>query len=222
MSEEAEAYRKIYFDNIEALRRGEIEADAALLGPASDDRVGISLVVPLPSLAPRYEELARAFREAEPGLYLYPPGDLHVTVFDFAAGRADYRPDAGLEVRIERICARLAFSLAGLDIEFRGVVFGRAAGLIKGYADGRLGSVREALRAALAQEGIPNTERYPSQTAHATFCRFAGRPRDPERLCRLAEAWGETAIGAERPAAFLLVEHDWYNRAAGRRLIAEL
>ena len=221
MSEEAEVYRRIYSDSLGPLARGEAELDPFLLDPASDRRMGLSLVAPLPALGRAGASLAEAFREAEPGQYFYPPGDLHATVFDFVSARADYAPDAALERRLDAICSRAAASTGRLDIEFRGVVLGRAAGLIKGYAQGRLGPLRERLRSDLAEAGLPNTERYRSKTAHATFFRFSRPPRDPAALLRLAEDWSEAGLCVERSIALQLVEHDWYNRASTRRLIAE-
>lgn len=220
MSED-EAYRRIYSDNIDALRRGEVEIDPFLFAPGSDQRMGLSLIAPLPALGKACAGLVRAFREAEPGQYYYPPGDLHVTVFDFIAGTAGYERDAGLEARIEGICDRAAASMAPVDIGFRGLVLGRAAGLLKGYSGGRLGALREALRRELAEAGIPSTERYRSTTAHATFCRFASPLQDPAGLCALAEAWSEAELCAERRIVYQLLEHDWYNRASKRRLVSE-
>ncbi|MBN1700010.1 MAG: hypothetical protein JW881_21045 [Spirochaetales bacterium] len=69
--------------------------------------------------------------------------------------------------------------------------------------------------------GIENDERYRSESAHATFCRFTSPLRDPAGLLRYIEKHRSYALGTETVAVIELVEHDWYNRSSAKRIIKQ-
>jgi len=213
------AYDRIRAESAGFLLRGDVDIDGVLAGGMPDRRLGLSLVIPLRRGRGRYARLVRSFEDAEPDQYYYPFGDLHVTVFDFLRAREGYARDAGLESRLADVAGPALEGLADFRIEWRGVVFSRGAGLICGHDGGRLLEIRRRIRRSLAELGLPNDERYRSETAHATFCRFAAPPRDPARLVRLIEGARALSLGAEEPLRAELVEHDWYNTAARRRVI---
>jgi hypothetical protein len=68
--------------------------------------------------------------------------------------------------------------------------------------------------------GLRNDERYESRSAHVTFCRFASPLQDPEGLVSLIDACRDLSLCAEEVANMELVEHDWYNSKATKRVIA--
>jgi hypothetical protein len=216
-----ELYEGIYLDAIGALRRGENKVDDRLDPARVDSRLGVSLIIPIPSLGSAYEGLVRSFSAVEPSQYYYPPEDLHATVFDYRSCGDDYARDAEFEVRAIAICDEVFSDWESLSLEFRGVVFSREAGLIKGYDEDGLLSIRVRIRGLLKRYGIENTERYESRSAHLTFCRFTSRLTNPGAFCQAAEKAKETWLGKENVQKAELVEHDWYNRGAKKRIIKE-
>lgn len=200
---------------------GMAEVDAFLASGAADGRRGLTLLYRPVAILPAYGRLRETADAAVPGQYLYPPEDLHVTVFDFVSAREGFRAGRALEESCIALCDSALRGAAPFAIEFRGVVFGAAAGLLCGYDRGRLTALRARIRRLLPPHGIPNSERYLSRSAHATFMRFARRPADTEALLAFARAHRETPLGTAPADRFQLVEHDWYDRAATRRLVAE-
>jgi hypothetical protein len=71
-------------------------------------------------------------------------------------------------------------------IQMKGVVFSRGAGIIKGYDDNKLVSIRRNIRELLIAHHIKNDERYESESAHITFTRFRSNIKNPMMFC---ETW---------------------------------
>lgn len=214
-----ELYRSIRDENICFLRTNEVRVDERLASLASDTRRGISLIIPIRIDREIYADLVKEFSAIEPDQYYYPYDDLHTTIFDFASARENYVPDRGREEAFREISMEACRSLEPFRIRFRGVVFSREAGLLKGYDDDVLVDLRERIRKALHKAGIENDERYRSRSAHCTFMRFRAMLRFPERFAEKIEAWGERDFASERVTAAELVEHDWYNSQASKRIL---
>jgi hypothetical protein len=204
---------------MEFLRSGAVEVDRVLAAGRPDARRGISLVIPADGIAPAYEALVADFAALDGEQYYYPRSDLHITIFDFLQAREGHAADPGHEASFREV-SRSALALTGsFAIELRGVVFSRAAVLIKGYDGDRLCGLRKRIRAELGARRLGNDERYESSSAHISFARFRRRPSDPAALCGLIEASGEMDLGTLKIGAVELVEYDWYNSAASRRVL---
>jgi len=75
---QAANYQRIHRDHLTAVREGDIVADENLKDGSVDGRRGVGLVIPV-NLGSVYASLIEAFRSVEPGQYLYPVEDLHMT-----------------------------------------------------------------------------------------------------------------------------------------------
>ncbi|HUW42169.1 MAG TPA: Gfo/Idh/MocA family oxidoreductase [Rectinemataceae bacterium] len=215
-------YDAIHAANIGRIASGEIVLDDYLGGKLPDSRVGVSLVISARSFAGSYAKLVSSARRAEPWQYYYPFHDLHITVFDFIRGSEAYRPDARLEKRFLDLAREAARSFEPFAIRFSGIVFSDAAGLIQGYDDDLLARLRQAIRELMEDAGLANDERYRSESAHLTFARFISPLASPGGLREFIDGNRETEIGRERVDALELVEHDWYDRRATRRIIGRV
>ncbi len=215
-------YDEINGQGLGAIRGGGAEVDPALAGDGAleDGRRGVSLVMPVrgSGIEEAYAGVVEAFSRVEPGQYYYPFSDLHVTIFDFLSVRAGYQRDGGLETAFAEVAAD-ALEGFSLELEFRGLAFSPAAGLIRGFDGDGLVGLREGIRKGMRERGLALDERYESRSAHACFCRFREGPRRPLELCRLVEASRDTVIGQLRVGRVELVEHDWFNRAGTKRIV---
>lgn len=218
-SVKVELYRAIREENIGFLRANEASVDEVLAGPSPDARRGVSLIIPVRIDPAVYAALLEEFTAIEPDQYYYPRDDLHTTVFDFLSAREGYVPDRGREEAFRLIAEEVCRRREAFSLRFRGVVFSREAGLLKGYDDEALIDLRERIRTALLEAGLGNDERYRSRSAHCTFMRFRAGLRCPGRFETVVNAWSERDLGNMPVTSAELVEHDWYNRKASKRII---
>jgi 2'-5' RNA ligase len=98
-------------------------------------------------------------------------------------------------------------------------VFNREAGIIKGYDQNKLIEIRNLLRTELCRYKIQNDERYKSESAHITFCRFKYPVNEPNALFSLIRYFQYYELGTIKVKRIDLVEHNWYNSENSRRLI---
>lgn len=215
-------YDKIYLNNKEYLRSGDIEVDQALAGREPDMRLGVSLIIPIRQIHDEYKHLVSIFSAIDPDQYYYNFEDLHITVFDFIHAKKEYRPNALLEKSFIKIAESAAGSIESFKIEMKGVVFTRSAGLIKGFDSDILVSMRKNIREQMNSFNIQNDERYESESAHITFARFRHDLSDPLRFFKAIEENKEIELGEESITGMELVEHDWYNTFRTKRVIEEI
>lgn len=221
MSSEA-LYQSIYEKFIGILTRGDMRVDDALAHREEDGRLGISLIIPMQQLGDRYADFAKIAARVEPDLYLYPLEDLHITVFDFMQGSGTYRRDRSNEILFTEIADNAAKTIEPFTIEFRGVVFTDEAGILPGFDNDRLVGIRQKIREMLKQRGVRNDERYESQSAHITFCRFQNRLKNSAEFVRFLHNYRQFEFGTETITHLELVEHDWYNLKRKKRIIQDI
>lgn len=213
-------YDQIYKDNIHGICAGDVQVDPYLPDRRGDPRRGISLIIPIQGLENEYEALVSRFRAVAPEQYCYPFEDLHITVFDFVQASEDYTRCEKKEDDFRLISHE---ALAGIEpflLRLRGPVFSRAAGLLAGYDDDILIPIRNDIRRRMAMRGLSNDERYESSSAHVTFSRFCSPLQDPAGVVNLIDACRDLHLGTGKVAIMELVEHDWYNSKATKRVIA--
>jgi len=215
-------YDSIYKNNIAIIESGDIAVDDYLAGNRIDSRKGISLIIPIRSLADTYNRVVSSLKKIEPTQYYYPVSDLHVTIFDFIQARENFTRNEELEKIFTAASIQVLHAIKEFSITFEGIVFSSAAGIIQGYDNDILVGIREEIREFLKKNGIRNDERYASESAHITFARFADRLCRPEGLCKFINDNRETEIGLAQVTEVELVEHDWYNRASTKRVIHKI
>ncbi|MGD0036238.1 MAG: hypothetical protein ABSC53_02975 [Bacteroidota bacterium] len=212
-------YDSIHKDNITYIRNGNVFVDEYLATDAKDLRRGLSLIIPMSQITKSYEAIVEGFRILAPEQYYYPIKDLHITVFDYIAAHKDYTRSASIEQTYIRITDDVIKSLSSFTIFFKGIVFSREAGLLKGYDNGLIIALRERIRHRLKDDGLPNMERYQSMSVHCTFMRFTKSIDNVQGFLSELELRKEAEIGKETVKSILLVEHDWYNRKSLTRAI---
>jgi hypothetical protein len=212
-------YDSIYDKSILDIGSGNVDIDRYLSGAVPDARRGVSLIIPIRSIARPYDGLVTSLRKIEPGHYYYPFQDLHITIFDFIQGKDSYARDTELERDFARISGEALKGLHEFPIAFKGIVFSDAAGLVQGYDENILVEIRDKIRLSLKENGLGNDERYESKSAHVTFMRFADKPAKAKELCGFIDENRDTDIGAEKVREIELVEHDWYNHESTKRVI---
>jgi 2'-5' RNA ligase len=214
-------YDSIYQDNITYIRNGNILVDEYLATGAKDLRRGLSLIIPLSQITESYEAMVEGFRILAPEQYYYPTSNLHITVFDYIAARDAFARSTSIEQTYIRVTDDIVKSLASFAIVFKGIVFSREAGLLKGYDDGSVTALRERIRKRLKDDGLPNMERYQSMSVHSTFMRFTKKIDNAQSFSSELELRREVELGIETVKRIVLVEHDWYNRKNLNRTIKE-
>jgi hypothetical protein len=203
------------------IRSGDVFIDEYLGTCSEDRRRGISLIIPLNQIAKNSEAVIKNFQILEPEQYYYPPEDLHITVFDYISAHNTYAKSSFIDQTYINITDEVIGFLSSFTILFKGVVFSREAGLLKGYDEGSVVELRNRIRQRLRIDGLSNTERYESRSVHSTFMRFTKKIVNVDRFVNVLEASREVVIGAELVKSMLLVEHDWYNRKRLKRTIKE-
>lgn len=212
-------YDSIYDKSIPDIGSGNVGIDRQLSGAMQDGRMGVSLILPIRSIAQPYGELVSSLSGIEPGQYYYPARDLHVTIFDFIQGTETYVRDPEREKSFALISREALKGLQAFPIAFKGIVFSNAAGLIQGYDDNILIGIRSRIRLLLEESGIRNDERYESESAHITFTRFVDRLSNAKGLRGFIDDNRDTDLGLETIREIELVEHDWYNHESTKRII---
>ena len=207
---------------MEQIRLGNIEIDHFLATGENDARRGISLIISVKQILNNYKRLVGDFLNVESGQYYYPIEDLHITIFDFIQGTVNYQRNDVLESLFLDISQNAADSLESFKIQMKGIVFSKAAGIIKGYDNNKLVSIRKKIRELLITHQIKNDERYESESAHVTFTRFRSNIKNPIIFCEAIKKNMEVELGEEEITNLELVEHDWYNSFHTKRIIGKI
>ncbi len=214
-----ELYNSIYSKNREALKGGDVYLDKELSYSKKDSRFGISLIIPVRSNREKYEKLVELMKLNEPDQYYYPFSDLHVTIFDYVRASEQYRKNPENEIIFNDLTRKAINGITGFVIDFKGIAFSREAGIIQGFDNNLLLNIRRTIRELMREYGITNDERYESESAHITFCRFRKRLRDPSKFIEIIDSCRDYEIGKEKIGNMELLEHDWYNKIASKRVI---
>jgi len=212
-------YLDIHNKNICYLLKSDIVIDEHLNQIDLDNRLGISLIIPIRSITRHYEELINRCKFIDNSQYYYPIDDLHITIFDFIQGSERYSKSVEKEEQFIKINNFVLSKFTSFYILLKGIVFCRSALLIKGYDDNVLIGIRNFLRSELESHNIENDERYSSESAHIAFCRFKTQLTNPYGFLSILEHYQEFDFGKESIKEIELVEHDWYNKTNKKRVI---
>jgi 2'-5' RNA ligase len=209
-------------NNKSYLESGNIDIDKVLTSGSLDLRRGISLIIPIRQIVSSYEYLVDVFSNIDPNQYYYDFNDLHITVFDFIHAKKEYKRNSSLENAFLEISKKAVEKIRTFNIELRGVVFSRSAGLIKGYDNNMLVLIRKNIRELMNSYNLTNDERYESESSHATFVRFRQTLQNPAKFNEAIENSRYAEFGVEEITNFELVEHDWYNSSMTKRIIQHI
>ncbi len=204
-----------------ALAAGAIEIDSHLSGAQPDGRRGLTLILRPPTVVA--DALVTFLAEAaqiEPGQYIYPVADLHITVISLFTATVQYQP------HYERLATYRAATDAALrdtppvQMAFRGITAVHGAVMIQGFpADDGLNQLRDRLRQQLHAAGLGDNldQRYRIRAAHLTAVHFTLPLRDAAVFCAFLDRARD--FGTATITAADLVANDWYMSTAHTRLL---
>lgn len=147
---------------------------AELQSPGTDARLGASLVLrPPPALRRAVGVLQARLRALDPGLYLYPEADLHLTLLELGSGLGAAEARALAEGALAVLPGALE-GLGGLTLGGAVARWDADAGFLRFLeADGLL-ALRRTLLERLRAAGVEARPRYLNEVAHMSFLRFLG------------------------------------------------
>lgn len=210
----AERYRALWEESAPLVRAGKAELDPVALDKSRDRRRGVSLLArPDEALATRLAAFGAELGAGEPGLYLTPAGDLHVTVLSLFTATADFPRYLAHFGTYEKAVEDALEEARPFDIVLRGVTLSAGAVLVQGFpADDTLQRVRARLREAIQARGRGGDldQRYRLETAHLTLARFAAPLVDPVRFVDGLAARREVDLGTLHVDRLELALGDWY------------
>jgi 2'-5' RNA ligase len=196
----------------------EVRVDKHLLG--IDDRRGLTVIIKLDkATAAKILEVSKQLQAIEPGLYIYPESDLHVTLIDFISCKSGLVLDNATKQAFGRVCDEVFSRHGRFLIEFKGLCASDTAVFVKGFSS-EINRVRSAVRDACRAKGLKIEERYLMQTAHCTIARYLRHLDFPRDFVRSIER-GNSPSCSLNVAKLQYVEYDWYNKAANTRIIKE-
>lgn len=212
-------YDKMWATAQDALRCGEAEQDPLIFAD-QDNRRGLTLLTrPPASVLAMIDHLAADLRRLEPDQYVYPAGDIHVTILSIISCYEGFTLDLiDATAYTDAVNAVLRSTGTGpFGLHFSGVGASPGSVVVQGFPlDDGLEALRRATRSHFQHSGLPQSIdlRYRLQTAHSTVMRFATRPANPNRLLEYLKEHRDDFIGAFEVNTVELVYNDWYQRAA--------
>ena len=135
-------YDNIYNSNIHLIKDGFINIDNYLNGTRIDSRKGISLIIPITTINDFYSNLTKELMDIDSYQYIYPFDDLHITIFDFIQGTQKYKVSTDDEKKFIEITTNVLNTIKAFSIEFKGITFSTAAGMIQGFDNNKLVDIR--------------------------------------------------------------------------------
>jgi hypothetical protein len=206
-------YSSINSESHDKFNSGRYDVDPFLNAPETDQRLGITLLIPLSgALTHNFIALENDIHAIEPDQYFYPESDLHVTVLDLISARDDFKQSCADIGKFIRLIQKAVTGITPFRISFKGVILSGNGILVKGYYVRGLQDIRGRMREMAIANNIDFQERYQSISAHATIVRFKSTIKNWLRLRAFMKRERRCALGVMTVKELHLVIHDWYNR----------
>lgn len=185
------------------------EVDAQVRTAAQDERYSLVVLIRMsPEITAQMCNCLQRLQAIEPGLYAYPPQDMHITVMDILKGEL-HRPLPQQLAAYQEAVQDCAAQIPPFDIVFKGLTASAGAIMATGYYEQPLETFRVALRHTLAERGLALEERYPTYSAHVTLARF---PQPLQHAAALADCWQHGAdFGTLHVTQLEFAFHNWYD-----------
>lgn len=168
-------YDQMFHESSCSILDGGISLDSHLLNLELDNRLGISLIIPVQV---DFSHQIKQLQLLEPDQYFYPSTDWHITLQVISTGRNPFSLE---DYPIKKYISTLESVFSKIElfkIDFRGLTVSNAAVLAQGFSED-IQDIRLKIRKAFDAEGLVIHERYFPQTAHVTLMRFCKPLRDP-------------------------------------------
>ena len=208
-------YNDLWKDALYNFENGACTVDA-LIDDSTDTRRGVSLLFrPNIKVKKQIQLFLSKFNKIESGQYLYPEGDIHVTISSIISVYENFTLD---QINPEQYISVIKQSLKEIRpfrIEFIGVTASPSSIIIQGYPlDDQLQSLREQLRKYFhASELLQSIDsRYTLITAHSTVVRFRKRFAHPQEVVNLLQKYRKFYFGVSDVKKVEFVLNDWYQK----------
>ena len=185
-------FEEIYRASVRALQRGETEVDAYLQrGGRNPIRFVTFVARPDATARRRIVAVQEELRESALEHYVYPPEDLHVTVFGRPINvEEDGRIPDDLRREVEETAESVFQEHAPVSIALKGLNLSTSTVFVQAFnADGTLEALRRDLRTRLRARGVEPGGRFPwgLSIAHLNIVRFARPEVEPlmEAIARM-------------------------------------
>lgn len=216
-----EHYDALWRDAAREFQAGRAAVDPLLASGQPDRRRGLTLILRLGAAASsEFVKFLEALERAEPGQYVYPASDFHITLLSLFTASEAWEPFFARAAEYEQAASKALASAPPITVRFQGITASSGAIMIQGFpADNTLETLRERLRAELRVAGLGGglDQRYRLQTAHATVFRFRHPLASAPRFLECLEAYRHHEFGTANINEVLLVENDWYMSATNVR-----
>jgi hypothetical protein len=173
--------------------------------------LNLALGWPLPVDVAAYQELAGGLAALDPGLFVYPHAQTHVTVVTLVSFKEHVEPSAEEVRELERLIAvasaavaPVAATLGPIELELGAPVLApRAVFLPIQDPAGAVARLRAAVMPALRAGSPRFAQCHPPAVVHSTLARFRAAPR-PDFAARF-ERWAtDRVLGPARVGSILL------------------
>ncbi|WP_108652650.1 2'-5' RNA ligase family protein [Dongshaea marina] len=215
-------FEQIEKSHAEKLAQGYIAVDPWLQRQSEDNRIGLTLLFHVGAQLQSYPSICSDYKPFEDYLYLYPQGDLHITLFDIFPAVSGFSISSDALNQYRKAMVELFREIAPFQIDLEGVLFTDSAGLMKGFDGLKLHQIRTAIREKLTALKLLYQERFESRIAHITFCRFKDELTQPLKLLQLNQKLRNQPLGSLQITEVDLVIHDYYNLSHKTEIIATI
>ncbi len=219
-----EHYDLLWRDAAREFQAGRAAVEPLLASGQPDRRRGLTLILRLGTVvSAEFVKFLETLNHAEPGQYVYPASDFHVTLLSLFTATEAWEPFFARAAEYQQAAAKALASAPPITVRFQGITASSGAIMIQGFpADGTLETLRDRLRAELRAAGLGEglDQRYRLQTAHATVFRFRHPLANAPRFLECLEAYRNHEFGTATINEVQLVENDWYMSAANVRVWA--
>ncbi len=216
-------YRHMWYAAKGPLLENRVILDPFLSTRSLDPRRGLTILVALKG-APLREirRITAEFNRLEPGHYVYPASDLHVTFFDIVGATAHYVPDKDYHAYYARLLRHFFLFHRNLSVQFEGLTASRSTLMAQGFHNSCVQHLRDFIRHQAHAKKFALVERYPHQflSSHSSIVRFQRPFRNPDRVVQFIEKNRFRSIGEMRIHQVELVVHDWFNQKQKKETVA--
>jgi len=212
-------YDSIFQEHISDIEKNSIITDEYLKNGKIDNRRGISLIIPISFDKSVYSDLVKEYYDIEPTQYYYPNTDLHITIFTFISARETYKNNEESNRHFKYISETVLQNIRAFNVLLYGITFSKEAGFINGYDNNILINIRNSIRIEMKNKELRIDERYKSETAHITFTRFVNPLTDNKIFGNKLYEDKNKPIDEITIRKIELVEHDWYNKLAHKKVL---
>lgn len=215
-------YLTLHHTAIQQIHSGGFELDTQLEND-DDSRRGLTLLLrPSREVKKNIKEFLLEVEADNPGQYLYPESDLHITVMPVISCYEGFDISRTVAQKYFTVIENAIRDIKKAEIFFQGVIFSPSCIMVKGFPlNDSLNIFRDNLRKIFTDTDLEQSldKRYKLVTAHSTVVRFKKPVRCPEKLMALVDRYKDRVFGRTVFDHVDFVFNDWYQREENVRIL---